>query len=750
MKLILKSIIALTLFVACAARTRAESVSIQDGWSLNVDPNRGEYQLTTVDPKWSVGGSIAKQLDGVSTEQGKDNIGAYHLIRFNWQDGGRRSGSIRLYDSRPLALFSVRYEEAVNGSPAPFPVLSKLPANLLAFRYGETDHLRPELFHLAGSEPDEQYGGPFALFDTQANTLILSPASNFMVAMMSGDLQHGISSGLNRTLTGVPAGYEQQTLLAIGQGINHTWTDWGNGLTDHYAKKRPANDADTGLKYLGYWTDNGSHYYYNYDSDKGYTGTLLAVKDYLLKREIPIHYMQLDSWWYPKTFDSVQKKESNKPRSKDPKLPNGSWNRYGGLLEFTAAKELFPQGLGAFQQQLGLPLIVHNRWIDPKSPYHNTYKVSGIAGVDPGWWDKITSDISSWGVATYEQDWNNWIYLESPELSNTTWAGDAYMDGMAHACAAHNLTMQYCMVMPRFLLQGGAKYPNLTTVRVSGDRLDRGKWHEFIYGSTLAGALGVWPWTDVYRSSETPNILLSTLSAGMVGLSDRMGDENVVNISHTIRKDGVIVKPDVPLTPTDASFIAEASASSESSAVVCSTHSDNGGQVASYVFAFTRDAKKPQDTSWTVAPQSLGIAGSAIAYDFATGAVQPIDVQHSLTGRLDKDHDWTYRVVVPVGRSGMALVGDANLFITRGRQRIASVIDEDGKTLHTTVLLARGELAITLTVYSPSQPVAEVKGGSVGDIAYDANTRLAKVQVKIDPVSPQQDVNLLEVTFKLQ
>ena len=39
----------------------------------------------------------------------------------------------------------------------------------------------------------------------------------------------------------------------------------------------------------------------------------------------------------------------------------------------------------------------------------------------------------------------------------------------------------------------------------------------------LASALGEWPWTDVFMSSETSNLLLSTLSASMVGVGDALG-----------------------------------------------------------------------------------------------------------------------------------------------------------------------------------------------------------------------------------
>ena len=726
---------ALLLMLAVPYAACAESVHSPGGWTLTVDAATGEYAVTTQTPAWTVGGTLPTPLEAVKTEHGTDAIGSFSAIAFAWHDGGRRSGSIRIYDARPLALFSVKYDDAVDRSPPAFPVLTKLPPKVMPFRYGETDHLRPELFQLNGTEPDEQYGGPFALFDDQANTMIVSPASNFMVAMMSGGLQEGLRSGLNRTLTSVPAGYEQQTLLAIGPGINRTWDAWGQGLTSLYGKQRPANDADAGLKYLGYWTDNGSHYYYNYDAEKGYAETILAVKNHLLSQGIPVHYMQLDSWWCGKTFASFKQKDSNKPRSKDPNLPAGSWNRYGGMLTFAGAPELFPDGIGPFQKKLELPLVVHSRWIDPESAYHATYHISGVAPVDRKWWDRIAADAAAWGVMTYEQDWNNWIYLKSPELSTTTWAGDQYLDGMAGACADHGLTMQYCMVTPRFLLQGGAKYPNLTTVRVSGDRFERGKWREFLFGSTLAKALGVWPWTDVYRSSETPNILIATLSGGMVGLSDRIGDENAANIFRAVRKDGVIVKPDAPLTPIDASFIAAATAQSKGkvvpTALISATHTGEGAERAEYVFACTSQAKDPPDTAWTVNAGELGITTPALAYDFFSGAAQIVDAAHPLTGQLNHDHDWAYWVLAPVGPSGMALVGDTGLFVTRGRQRCESIAD-DGQAIQAKVVFAPSESSVTLTVYAPTALRITSQGGSITQQSYDAARNIATVHVAVD------------------
>ena len=699
------------------------------GWALSVDAKTGDYRITTQAPSWTVGGTVGTSLNDPTTTEASDSAGAYREIRFHYHEETNRTASIRLYRSRPVAIFSVTFDEAVDRSPAPFPVLTKLPDDLLEFRYGETDHLRPLSFHLAGKDSTEQYGGPFALFDTHANALILSPAANFMCAMMSGDQQSGLKSGLNRTLASVPAGYTHQTILAIGPGINHTWDAWGNALTDLYGKKRPANDGDAGLKYIGYWTDNGGFYYYNYDIDRGYDGTLLAVKKHLDAIGVPIGYMQLDSWFYPKTFKSLQNQESNKPRSKDPRIPAGSWNRYGGLLEYTAHPDLFPQGLAAFDKTLGVPLVTHNRWIDPESPYHRDYKISGVAGVDPKYWDKIIGGIGTGGVKTYEQDWLNYIYNDSPELSTTTSAGDAFMDDMASACAAHGLTMQYCMVLPRHLMQGGAKYPNLTTVRVSGDRLDRGKWREFVYGSRLASALGVWPWTDVSRSKETGNILLSTLSGSMVGLADEIGQEDTTNIFQVIRKDGVIVKPDVPLTPTDATVISESQG--KHVPIVCATHAGD----AACVFAFSSKTSDPKQT-WTVDLKSIGIDGAAFAYDFFNTNGHRVD--RKLSEELGND-GWSYWTISPIGPSKMALIGDVDKFIPTGKQRIAEVKD-DGQSLDVAVAFAANERDVTLALYAPAAPVA-----STGEVAYDSKTQIARVKIHTDKGQP-----LTHVRFQLK
>src|ERR1039458_4920551 len=130
----------------------------------------------------------------------------------------------------------------------------------------------------------------------------------------------------------------------------------------------------------------------------------------------------------------------------------------------------------------------------------------------------------------------------------------------------------------------GAKYSNLTTIRTSGDRFEPGKWRPFLYTSQLATALGIWPWCDVFKSGETGNMIVAVLSAGAVGTGDAMGKEAPGNIRLAARTDGVLVKPDRPMVPTDDAYLREARGTGGAlSAWTCTDHGDHR---TLYGFAF--------------------------------------------------------------------------------------------------------------------------------------------------------------------
>jgi hypothetical protein len=716
--------LAAVLLAFSAHHAGATSVAIptqECGLSAQVDADSGAYRIDSARPAWSLAGSLNVRLQNVATSHGDDELGDYQQLAFDWQSGpGPMSAWIRVYRGKPLVLFSQTCRVASEMPPAAFPAFTRLPAALHIFSY-EQSTFSPPAF--AARETST----PWLLFDDDANALILSPASNFMVASMVGDGRGHVAIGFNPNLRNLPAGFTQQGLVAFGRGINRTWDLWGGALRDLGHAKRPGNDADAVLKYLGYWTDNGAVYYYHYDPAKGYAGTLQSLVEHYRKEQIPIRYLQLDSWWYYKsTTDADGKPGSN---NKNGSLPAGEWNRYGGLLEYRAHADLFPNGLDAFQKSIGLPLVTHNRWIDPASPYHANYRISGVAVVDPKWWDDIARYLKTSGVVTYEQDWLDRIYKYSPAFSSDRSTGQAFLDQMARACRERGITMQYCMPYPCFFLQG-SRYENLTTIRTSDDRFNSDKWHNFLYTSRLASSAGVWPWADVYLSTEINNVLLSTLSAGPVGIGDAIGAEDKANLLRAVRADGVIVKPDASIVPLDRSYIADAQRAP--APLMASTYTDRDGVRTGYLFAFNRPQTQEGDVRFSLT--ELGLGGPAYVFDYFSGAGTLLQAEGVFSAPLGRNASAFY-VIAPVGRSGIALLGDKGKFVGTGKQRIASLRDEAGR-LTIGIIFAENESAVVLNGYSAIEPRITVISGAAGILCYDPASRYFSVDVQPDMSAP--------------
>ncbi len=720
-------------FIGQAQAATLENKSLKVSMDLS-----GAYEVAASASNWTLAGQLPGPATGIEMAPGNDAVGTYRQLAFAWKDGEQDlTGTIRLYDAGSLVLFSDTITRASAKPASPFPDFTSVPADWFHFSYQDKNFSPPQ-FHFGTT------GSPWLFFDAQDHALLMSAASHFTIATLTGDGKTRVSSGFSPTLGQLPAGFTRQTLLAFGEGINATFDLWGHALTDLQGKKRPANDADPLLKYYGYWTDNGGHYWYNYDLAKGYQSTMQEIIDSYRSEKIPLRYLQLDSWWYHKTLTRYDGKPE---QPKNSKLPEGDWNRYGGTVDYSASNAVFPQGLAAFHQSAGLPLITHNRWIDPSSPYHERYKFSGIAAVDPGFWKEIATYLKSSGVIAYEQDWLSAIYSNSPELNSTPDLGDAFLDGMANAMRDQGLSVQYCMALPRCFLQG-SKYGNLTTIRTSEDRFLPARYHDFLYASRFASALGIWPWSDVFMSGETNNLLISNLSAGPVGTGDEIGKENRANILKTVRADGVIIKPDTAVVPVDSAYIAEAQKLTVP--LVSTALTDHAGRKT--VYALVTNPSKAPASSFTLSPADLGTQGPVCVYDYFAGSARWLENDQPYTGGVAPG-GVGYLIVTPVGASGIALLGDADKFVSMGRQRIASVQDQPDR-LVADMLLSPEEEAVTLHGYCHQQPTVTVQHGTNDPLTYDAATGHFSVLVHPDKSaapSPGADpVRTLTVTFECE
>jgi hypothetical protein len=687
-----------------------------------IDPESGRYEVRSRELNWAFSGGLGDAASNLSIKNGRDRLGAYRELRFSWRRPVPLNGSIRTYASRPVILFGITSKEPISdAAPLRFPRFTGFPKDLHHFSY-KNDTFAPRSFAL------EETATPWLLFDDHMRAVVLSPAANYMIARMGGDGIAEIASGLNEGVANLPAGFTHETLMAFDVGVNATWDSWGAALTDLQGKNRPSNDADIGLRYLGYWTDAGATYWYNYEQGLGYAGTLETLVRRYREEGIPLRYLQLDSWWYSKSLTGPGG-ESLEP--KNSQLPAEEWNRYGGLLKYEAHPTVFPEGLAAFQKRIGLPLITHNRWIDPESPYHKHYDISGIAAVDPKFWKEIMGYTSSANVVTYEQDWLNVIYKYSPALGTTLTAGDAFTDGMARAAQEKGMSLQYCMALPRHFLQG-ARYGNLTTIRTSGDRFTRSKWDTFLYTSRLASALGIWPWADVFMSTEMDNVLIATLSGGMVGIGDKIGAENKENLLRAVRLDGVIIKPDAPLLPIDAMYTSDASGmvtadeSRSPPPMIASAHTDHGALRTAYVFAYSRGSEEAK-TAFT--PAQVGVQREVYLYDALARTARRMAASESFTFDL-APNETAYFVLAPVSSAGVALFGDDSKFVPDGRKRIASIVEERN-LLTVTVTFAPQEKTVRLFGYAMRRPAIAAQTGSAGEVTYDEQT--GRFEVSVSP-----------------
>lgn len=700
-------------------------LSSQSGISAQLDPATGNYRIMAENPQWIFSGTLPSAATGVTKTSGQDREGAYQQLTFNWQNGETPlQGTIRLYQREPLVFFEYKYLKASSPASAAFPSFTTIPERLHHFSYENGAFSAPQ-FELG------QYGTPWLLFDDKADAAVISPASHFIIAAMHGDGDHLIASGMNDQLAGVPADFSQQTLMAISPGIRHTFDTWGAGLVALGGKTRPGNESDATLKYFGYWTDNGAAYYYRFDPKLGYAGTLEAVIKQYREEKIPVRYLQLDSWWYDKAYPGMSASDQT-----------GNWKAFGGIMQFRADASLFPQGLSAFQKQVNLPLVVHSRWISQRSPYHKNYEISGIAPVGPRWWNDTAQYLESNGVITYEQDWQSRITPQSPAFSSTINAGDDFYNHMAESSLAHHMTMQYCMALPSDFLQG-SRYGNLTTIRTSDDRFSRPRWQDFLYTSQLAYAIGSWPWTDVFFSHETNNMLISTLSAGPVGTGDALGAEDKSNIMKAVRADGVIVKPDVPLMPLDRMYVedyertaprvqkegfVDEMAHHGETPFVASTWTDDGAIRTAYVFAYSRSASVYQTASFT--PEDVGISSAVSVYDYFSHVVSHVAANEDFKAMVGGG-ETGYYIVAPTGPSRIALFGDHGKFATMGKQRIESV-NEDANSVTAQVLFAAGDDSVTLFGDAPSAPSVVVHGGSAGTVQFRQSDGYFSVRVTPD------------------
>ena len=133
--------------------------------------------------------------------------------------------------------------------------------------------------------------------------------------------------------------------------------------------------------------------------------------------------------------------------------------------------------------KFGIPTVTHSRWYEADNDYvtgiapglSNTtalnWTISGGVAVslDQRFFEHIYSRAKQGlSMATYEQDFLAKAYESCATLQQQPGLAAAWLTAMADAAETQNVTVQYCMALPRHILQSAA-YPRVTHARASHD-----------------------------------------------------------------------------------------------------------------------------------------------------------------------------------------------------------------------------------------------------------------------------------------
>lgn len=537
--------------------------------------------------------------------------------------------------------------------------------------------------------------GPLILFTADLDVLVFSPMDHFFAGLIQrrdGAIHYGLWGEIDQ----VPEDFTHRFILVEGKGINATVQEWGRLLRADRGKAAVDRYADQGLAYLSYWTDNGASYYYETAEGMNEAETLLAVKADADARGIPLGSLQIDSWWYSKIEEHHLLGSS-------------------GLLLWEPKPEMFPDGLAAFQEALGLPLIAHNRWFSDQSPYLDDYDfvLEGDRAfpTGPEIYQHFMASLSAWGGMTYEQDWLITQYWDFHWLRSDVDRATQWMAWMDDAATAEGLTMQLCMPGAAHLMDSVDR-ASYTTTRTCTDYSQgiskESYWAQFHTVNMIASALGLLPFKDNFWSSEEhgeAEALVSILSAGMVGSGDAIGDMDRELLLRTCRADGLLLKPDRPATPVDAMFLEH----TRPYTVTTGSHHDALGEtryIAALHLAAEHPEREPMDavyamatydgkdlddlfvypdavTDWEVdLAADLGVAdGRHVLLDWRAGVAAEV-FEGFAVPELPHLYDFAYFVLAPVQDNGMALLGEAAKYVTLADKRFTEItVLEDGFAL---------------------------------------------------------------------
>jgi hypothetical protein len=637
--------------------------------------------------------------------RGEDELGAFEALDLRWPELALPiAASVRAYAERPVLVFRLEATAALEGFasgrfaegrvawPWLRPALRRpggVPEGARGFGHQYTEFAFPTLsdaslarFLLFPHRPPVLL--PLWLSAPDGRSLLLAPLDAFHeqgIAVPRGEAEAalGLRCGWHGDLDSLPQGFASELALWAGAGPRGVLEEWAAFLRGRYATRRLSRYADAGVARLSYWTDNGAAYWYRSEPGRTLVETLSAVAEDHAQARIPVAAFELDSWFYPHelTRPVGERGERLVPPT--------------GALRWEPREDVLPEGIEGLRARLGdPPLILHARHWSSRSPCFERWEAwrdgDRAHPRDPAFFAGMVAEAARWGAITIEQDWLVEVFLGVRGLRAAPGRARAWQEAFDRAAAEHGLTLLWCMASPADFLQT-LTLERVVAIRTSGDYRYLGEnpdlWVRFLYTNALARALGLHPFKDVFLSNRAGSgrdgdphaeaeALLAALSAGPVGIGDRVGRSDRELVLRTCRSDGTLVKPDVPLAAIDRCLRRDCRFEPEILVGECwSDHPAGRWSYAACFHAWRGEAPLPL----ALPLRDLGAAAPRaplVAWDWRAGSAQRLEPGASLEAQL-APADWRLYVLCPLLPGGLALVGDASRYATAGDRRLRGV-----------------------------------------------------------------------------
>eukprot|EP00516_Mucochytrium_quahogii_P002198 CAMPEP_0203752530 /NCGR_PEP_ID=MMETSP0098-20131031/6439_1 /ASSEMBLY_ACC=CAM_ASM_000208 /TAXON_ID=96639 /ORGANISM=" , Strain NY0313808BC1" /LENGTH=749 /DNA_ID=CAMNT_0050642739 /DNA_START=515 /DNA_END=2764 /DNA_ORIENTATION=- len=519
-----------------------------------------------------------------------------------------------------------------------------------------------------------QGSGPFAIFSDEC-VVVASSANQFMSSSNIYDkTRNQVGFGVMGSVTNIPKGHVLRTMLHVRprigpDGVRQAFASWGNKLRALYGTRRLL--PDTTVQYLQFSTDNGAYYYYKTEPKQNYEETIRQVKQVSIKTSIPFKQWLMDSWWYYK-------------------------GKGGGVKNWTAMPKVFPNGIVGVLNYTKWDIVAHNRYwasdtdyaIQNGGKWKFVVESSLALPIELGFWVELLTQAKKWGLTTYEQDWLNIQFTGMRYTLQNVHAARTWLMQMGQAAEMLNIRIQYCMSLPRHVLQT-LEIPAVTQIRGSRDyQPGNTNWRGVGITSIFTDALGLATSKDNFWSNASDvrgtrygrvasepagrlHSIVSTLSLGAVAPSDQMNSFNRDLIMRSVATTGRILQPDKPAAMTDRGFSSYRTPNRLD--MIWSTYSNISGWVYTYILS-------AQARPFNMSLRDIYASQATQFVSFESGGkVNQVEYSFPKVPKTDPVN-FKYYVIAPIlGRSGWLFLGEAETkWVPMSRHRFSKLrIDED-------------------------------------------------------------------------